>query len=257
MEYNEERYKIALKNCELGTVINALPGGDLTEIGENGISLSGGQRQRVQIARAVYADADIYIIDSPLSALDYEKGARILKNVLLGLLGSKTRIMCTQNMRTLRYFDIIYMMDGGRIETFGNLKFIKYHNSFINLFTEEGVFKEKEYLKATREATIITATPTDTILSFNLNEEERENDNIEDRNSCLSYRQSVHPLRESKRRMVRQMLEEDQQTGLISYKVYLFYLRNIGGFNLIVVCILYGSYSFVAFRINYIMGQWP
>jgi len=71
MPYNEERYRMALKYCELGVVINALPGGDLTEIGENGISLSGGQRQRVGIARAVYADADIYIIDQPLSALDF------------------------------------------------------------------------------------------------------------------------------------------------------------------------------------------
>lgn len=66
-----------------------LPAGDATEIGEKGVNLSGGQKQRISVARAVYADADIYIFDDPLSAVDVHVGAHIFKNVVQGA----TRLM--------------------------------------------------------------------------------------------------------------------------------------------------------------------
>jgi ABC-type multidrug transport system fused ATPase/permease subunit len=59
-----------LTNCQLRTDLDILPGGDQVEIGERGVNLSGGQKQRISLARALYADADIYIIDDCLSALD-------------------------------------------------------------------------------------------------------------------------------------------------------------------------------------------
>lgn len=58
------------------------PGGDMTEIGEKGVNLSGGQKQRISIARALYANADIYIIDDCLSALDPYVGKNIFYNAL-------------------------------------------------------------------------------------------------------------------------------------------------------------------------------
>ena len=61
-----------------------LPAGDSTEIGEKGVNLSGGQKQRIAIARAVYADADIYVLDDPLSAVDVHVGAHIFRNVVQG-----------------------------------------------------------------------------------------------------------------------------------------------------------------------------
>ncbi|CAM9993758.1 unnamed protein product, partial [Laminaria digitata] len=67
---DEERYQKVLQVCDMGQDLGQLPAGDLTEIGEKGINLSGGQKQRVSIARAAYADADIYIMDDPLSAVD-------------------------------------------------------------------------------------------------------------------------------------------------------------------------------------------
>ena len=70
-----------------------LPAGDATEIGERGINLSGGQKLRVSLARAVYADADLYLLDDPLSAVDAHVGKHIFEEVLSGngLLGKKTR----------------------------------------------------------------------------------------------------------------------------------------------------------------------
>lgn len=64
------RYNAAIKACALDKDINDFGHGDLTEIGQRGLNLSGGQKQRIQLARAVYADADVYLLDDPFSAVD-------------------------------------------------------------------------------------------------------------------------------------------------------------------------------------------
>lgn len=64
------RYKEVLRTCSLIKDLEMLPVGDLTEIGERGVTLSGGQKQRVQLARALYQDADVYLLDDPFSAVD-------------------------------------------------------------------------------------------------------------------------------------------------------------------------------------------
>ena len=74
---NEQRYHETIKACQLVKDLEILPAGDLTEIGEMGINLSGGQKARVSLARAVYADRDILLMDDPISALD----ANVKKNV--------------------------------------------------------------------------------------------------------------------------------------------------------------------------------
>ena len=65
-----EAMKTILKNCILDKDIDILPDGDLTLVGERGVTLSGGQKARVNLARAVYRNADIYLLDDPLSAVD-------------------------------------------------------------------------------------------------------------------------------------------------------------------------------------------
>ena len=80
--YRNEVYKKIIKACALETDIELLPASDLTEIGEKGINLSGGQKQRVSLARAVYENADIYLFDDPLSAVDAHVGKHIFENVI-------------------------------------------------------------------------------------------------------------------------------------------------------------------------------
>lgn len=77
---DEGRYEMAIRACALDKDINSFNNGDLTEIGQRGLNLSGGQKQRIQLARAVYNDADIYLLDDPFSAVDAQTAA-ILFNV--------------------------------------------------------------------------------------------------------------------------------------------------------------------------------
>ena len=79
---NSKRYAKTIHACALQTDLDILPGGDLTEIGEKGINLSGGQKQRVSLARSVYFDADIYLLDDPLSAVDSHVGKHIFDKVI-------------------------------------------------------------------------------------------------------------------------------------------------------------------------------
>lgn len=67
---DEYRYQEVLQKCFLVKDLEMLPFGDCTVIGERGVNLSGGQKQRVQLARALYQDADIYLLDDPFSAVD-------------------------------------------------------------------------------------------------------------------------------------------------------------------------------------------
>ncbi len=80
--FSEERYTSVLSACSLKSDLEMLVAGDRTEIGENGINLSGGQKQRVSLARAVYSEADLYLLDDPLSAVDAHVGAHIFHHVI-------------------------------------------------------------------------------------------------------------------------------------------------------------------------------
>ena len=81
---DSERYKETLERCSLVKDLELLPFGDLTEIGERGVNLSGGQKQRIQLARALYQDADVFLLDDPFSALDAQTAMSIF-NVIVFL----------------------------------------------------------------------------------------------------------------------------------------------------------------------------
>lgn len=117
--YNHEAYSHAIDSVELKPDISILPGGDETEIGEKGINLSGGQKQRVSLARAVYQDADIYLLDDPLSACDASTGKAIFQNCIKGTLAGKTRILVTHQLQYLRDADLVVYMKGGQFVEVG------------------------------------------------------------------------------------------------------------------------------------------
>uniref|UniRef100_A0A8C9WK74 Cystic fibrosis transmembrane conductance regulator n=1 Tax=Scleropages formosus TaxID=113540 RepID=A0A8C9WK74_SCLFO len=101
-ELNQQKYERVLKACALKRDMELLPDGDLTVIGDRGATLSGGQKARVNLARAVYQDADIYLLDDPLSAVDAEVGRHLFEQCICGLLRKKPRILVTHQLQYLK-----------------------------------------------------------------------------------------------------------------------------------------------------------
>lgn len=115
--FDSDFYETVLDACALRPDLAVLPQGDLTEVGEKGVSLSGGQKARIALARAVYARADLYLLDDPLSAVDAHVGKHIFDHVLgpRGLLKTKARILCTNMVTYLPDTDDIVMLRRGII----------------------------------------------------------------------------------------------------------------------------------------------
>lgn len=84
-------------------------------IGEKGINLSGGQKARISLARAIYSDSDIILLDDPLSAVDAHVGNFIMKECLLSKLKSTTRILITHALNYCKYTDYIYLFEKGEV----------------------------------------------------------------------------------------------------------------------------------------------
>ncbi|XP_048522371.1 multidrug resistance-associated protein 1 isoform X2 [Dendroctonus ponderosae] len=133
--YDKDLYDKVIEGCALKPDFDMLPGGDQTEIGEKGINLSGGQKQRVSLARAVYADAEIYYLDDPLSAVDSHVGKHIFDQVLgpTGLLKNKTRVLVTHGIIYLPQTDKIFVVTQGEISESG---------SYQELLAKKGAFAE-------------------------------------------------------------------------------------------------------------------
>lgn len=122
-----------------------LPQGDATEIGERGITVSGGQKQRLNIARAIYFDADLILMDDPLSAVDAHVGRHIFDNAIMGLLKNKARILATHQLWVLNRCDRIIWMEGGKVQainTFDNL--MRDHAGFQQLMETTAVEEKHE-----------------------------------------------------------------------------------------------------------------
>ncbi len=128
--FDPERYRMALQACDLNKDLQRFPDGDMTVVGEHGIVLSGGQQARVELARAVYSNADIYLLDDPLSAVDAKVGHHIFNTCINGVLQNKTRLMITHNLEALKDATHIVVMREGSILVKGHFSTVL--NSGLN-----------------------------------------------------------------------------------------------------------------------------
>ena len=109
-EYKEQRYRQVVEAVALERDFTLLPKGDHTLVGERGINLSGGQKTRVNLARCLYVDADVYLMDDPLSAVDSHVGRHLYDKAINGFLRDKTRILVTHQLQYLKEVDMVLVL---------------------------------------------------------------------------------------------------------------------------------------------------
>ncbi|XP_070119016.1 ATP-binding cassette sub-family C member 12 isoform X8 [Equus caballus] len=98
-KYDHQRYQHTVRVCALQEDLSSLPYGDLTEIGERGLNLSGGQKQRISLARAIYSNHEIYLLDDPLSAVDAHVGKHVFEECIKKTLRGKTIVLVTHQLQ--------------------------------------------------------------------------------------------------------------------------------------------------------------
>lgn len=118
-DFDEIRYREVCRICALERDFQLLPHGDNTIVGEKGVILSGGQKARVSLARTVYKNADIYILDDPLSAVDAHVGQHIFEECIQEFLKNKCVILVTHQLQFTRNIKHIVVLSNGRISSEG------------------------------------------------------------------------------------------------------------------------------------------
>ena len=202
---DEERYNKVISVCQLEPDLKTLPKGDKTVIGEKGLNLSGGQKARLSIARAIYSNAEIYIFDDPLSALDAYVGMNLFKGVFNDFLKDKTFIISTHALQYLSFFDRIFYMNQGKIEWMGSY---------------QEIVKQKFY--------------TDFVDIINRNEKQRENEEENDQNKDKNNK-AVDDSGQSENIKVNKV---DEASEKVSFSTYLALIKYSGGFTIVVKILL-------------------
>ncbi|KAK1333553.1 LOW QUALITY PROTEIN: hypothetical protein QTO34_005938 [Cnephaeus nilssonii] len=268
-ELDEKRYQQVLEACALLQDLEVLPGGDLAEIGEKGINLSGGQKQRISLARATYQNADIYILDDPLSAVDAHVGKHIFDKVLgpNGLLKSKTRFLVTHSIHFLPQVDEIVVLENGTISEKGSYRallakkglFAKNLKTFVKQAGPEGEATVNEDSGEEDDYGLMTSVeevPQD-VAPLTMNRENSLHRTLSRRSRSSSRRlktlknslrtQTVNTPKEEKELVKGQKLIEKEfiQTGKVKFSIYLKYLQAVGWCSIFFIVFAYIT-SFVA-----------
>nr|XP_027217422.1 multidrug resistance-associated protein 1-like [Penaeus vannamei] len=250
---NEDRYFSCIRACALQSDLDMLPGGDQTEIGEKGINLSGGQKQRVSLARAVYSDADIYLLDDPLSAVDSHVGKHIFENVIgpEGILKGKTRILVTHGLTYLPKVEKIVVLKNGTITEQGSYKELiekkgEFQEFLLQYLAEENEdeedLEELEDIKMQLESTL-GKERLQRQISRTKRESESESighDGIGEHRGSIRHRSkkisesektkpAIAPPQQVEAKAGQKLIEKEKaETGKVQLSVYGYYIRAIG-----------------------------
>ncbi|XP_048548789.1 ABC transporter C family member 10-like [Triticum urartu] len=222
-----ERYHNTLVRCSLVKDLEMLPYGDCTQIGERGVHLSGGQKQRVQLARALYQNADIYLLDDPFSAVDAHTATSLFNEYVMSALSDKTVLLVTHQVDFLPVFDsILLMLDGEIIRSAPYQDLLTDCEKFISL-----VNSHKDTIGTSDLNKNITPQRSKEV------SEKLKDDIHGSRNT-----ESVKPSQENQL-----IKKEERETGDAGVKPYMIYLRQRKGFLYFSLCMF--------FHIIFIAGQ--
>ncbi|KAG0026069.1 hypothetical protein BGZ82_009678 [Podila clonocystis] len=258
LEYDKERYLQVVKACALIPDFKMLINGDQTMIGEKGVNLSGGQRQRISIARAIYANADVYIFDDPLSAVDAHVDLHIFEEAINQILTDKTRILITNGIHHLQNVDQIIVVKQGRITQDGSYDDLiqDTKGDLFRLVTESnltvGGSKDREGLKD---------------MTGNMSSSENGKEALEDprskegaysegpiRNSTIYPSNSSQRLHEDDFDLGEHQLVDEEVTkeGRVGWEVYKYYTQCAGPFG----CAIYLFFNLAFIVIQFYFQLW-
>ncbi|XP_063223955.1 ATP-binding cassette sub-family C member 4-like [Bacillus rossius redtenbacheri] len=183
--YEPRRYQEVVRVCALQRDLELFPHGDKTIVGERGVSLSGGQRARINLARCVYREADVYLLDDPLSAVDSHVSKHLLEECIRGRLAAKTRVLATHQLQHVRDADLVVVLNNGRIEDQGTYnELLARKVNFSSLLTKQ----EAEKVAPTESvaALLRRKVSVDSIQSNYEEEEDSEDEGSTDEGELLS-----------------------------------------------------------------------
>ncbi|KAM4554977.1 ATP-binding cassette sub-family C member 5 isoform 2-T2 [Odontesthes bonariensis] len=205
-EYDSDKYNAVLEASCLLPDLAELPFGDMTEIGERGANLSGGQRQRVSLARALYSDRPILLLDDPLSAVDACVGSHIFNKAIRGAAKGKTVLFVTHQLQYLPECDDVILMKDGQIAEHGT------HAQLMG--------KERDY------ANLFNSMQQENLVKENLkNNQQREGAKKAD--SAVDVAKVIPKVESKSREQL--MKAEEKGSGAVAWSVYGAYIKAAGG----------------------------
>ncbi|XP_057721837.1 ABC transporter C family member 5-like [Arachis stenosperma] len=228
---DKAKYKNVLHACSLKKDLELFSHGDQTIIGDRGINLSGGQKQRVQLARALYQDADIYLLDDPFSAVDAHTGSELFREYILTALANKTVIYVTHQVEFLPAADLILVLKEGCIIQAGKYDdllqagtdfnaLVSAHHEAIEAMEIPSFSSEDSEEHLSLNALVISSKKS--ICSTN------DIDNLAkelQEGSSNSDQKAIKEKKKTKRSRKKQLVQEEERVrGRISMKVYLSYM---------------------------------
>ena len=229
-EFNEEKYNKIISICQLEHDIKLLAYGDQTELNSTSSNVSGGQKARISLARCLYKDADLYLIDDPFASIDSKVGNKIFKEAFCDYLKGKARIMITTELSNLSYVDKIIYMEKGKIIFSGNyeefngkfgIKNLNENNNDENNYNEE----EKSVRKFIRKYSSVNEEDKENIINGE-NNNIKEVNNINTSNKSLNKRIGKHNFDNNPLRL----LEKEKKGKTIDLQIYNDYIKLQGGY---------------------------
>ena len=244
---DEERYRKIVKACCLLDDFKELPNGDRTEIGERGVNLSGGQKARIALARALYSDADIYLLDDPLSAVDTKVAKTLFKKAIRGVLKDKTVLLATHQVHFARQAEKIVVFDNGMIKTQGTLHEIAKEDSAIM-----SIFQTKHQKKKAAD------TFEDSEESVSSRSTESDRSRIEEATDLPPQNGSEPSIEAEKREERGKLIEQEKdESSKVGWKIYKYYIRNVGSIPaLIFFAMILASIEITWVLYTYLLGYW-
>ncbi|KAF9107853.1 hypothetical protein BGX29_004457 [Mortierella sp. GBA35] len=226
LEFDQKKYDHVIYVSGLLPDIAMLPAGDQTEIGERGINLSGGQKQRVSLARAAYQDADVYLFDDPLSAVDAHVDKHLWENLIgpNGLLKDKTRVLVTHGIHHLEHVDQIVVVKDKRISENGRYdELMATKGAFYQLIDEYSINsrrEKKQDSKAGSSDTVAEIEEADGSQSLDGSSDTQGGQDEEKEDEKEIIAKAIAAKAED-----RLVAKEKMQEGNVSWNVYKTYLR--------------------------------